>query len=1024
MNNIVRKYQTNNLEQLKDETIRIIKHSLKVLKKNPINNVTNINSSSYIPKLILIGPKEDDKHIIINTVISNLAETFKDNSSKVLSNNEQIIFNIPEELTTNEQAINYWQDIFKVFVKYNSKNPFDGIILTLNLHQLISLPKATKSKINLQLNNIFYLGCSFIRRKIPVFILITGMDTLIGFNEFFKDLCHEDLDSIWGLEINNITSSNSIENEITTAFDKMQKKLEKHLLWKLNSLISPNEISLAYEFPLQFHSILTFITNNLKEIFSANTFCKFNISGIFFISNEKSNNKTDCISQYTQKILSNELSNEYAISPNNNTDFFAKKLILSTIPKQTKNFSLKPKAFIKQSSAKIFAVLLSLFSMLLMSSTVYIYHQDANNINQINNDLVDYRVQLQNVLKKNYELQDLVSLLALLNGIESNFDKLKINKIFKNIFPSLTTIENNITELQKISYKEILLPFIKSEIEKQLLIQMKSGDPAKSFSTLKAYLMLGNQFDFDKDYIIDKLLYILRNNPFLDTENINNLKPLINRSLIDNPMLILEQDIISKYNKILLSKPIMNLVYDIFKEYVNDNPIKNIGIYSSSLFVPDYLKSNNFINYFQNLIPSLSRDFAQIYQSLELPKFDVDYLVKSVQNQYIQGYFEYWEKYISSLLPKIQLNTTDSIEEVLHGLYESTLYLDTAIKLIKENTSPLINTSSAAKVFNHFIADKLQKNTLKFQIADESFGPTFDKIQKYYNKLKHSDNPNEVILFEVSNAFNNRNNLFDDILSNKPDASLALNNWLYEFGKSLWQHHLFQLKKYINEKWQQELYPVFNQNFNKKYPFSKNATVDVNLDDFTDFFGPHGTLANFYEKYIHPFYNTNKAVWLELSKHNSKLNFDKNIAETFIKSQLMQTMYFVNDKLSMQFYLTPSKLEPIVKKVELLINERKLIYKHHTRSTLLLEWPFKSQTVHLMFETIHHKQTSEILNSQWGLFKLLDKAKITPINKNKYQIIFKLSGNSVAFNIDTKKAINPLIKGIVENYQLPGSLFQ
>ncbi len=1027
MNDIAKKYSEYNFEQLKNETIDIIKTGLRKLKKSPANNIININSSNYIPKLLLIGSKDSGKNTIVETLSSSSAKIFtkNDHECKVILNDEQVIFNIPEELATNDQAITHWQEIFKTFTKNNSKNPFDGIILTLNLHQLIHVPKAAKFKFNLHLHNILHLGSNILKRKIPIYILITNINTLIGFNEFFKDPTYEDLDNIWGLELTNIDDPNLLDGEITNSFKKMQNKLEKRLYWKLNTLISPTDISLAYEFPLQFDSIQHFIINNLKQIFSVNIFSKFNIAGLFFISNEQTQGETDCISQYTRKILSNNLCQENLSYKNNSTNLFAKNLLLDTIPKQTKSYFPQPKIFIKKISTKIFSHSLSIFFLILILSSIYIYQTDIANINKINNNLIDYRVQLQKILKKDYNLQELVDLLNLLVNIDEQFSNLNIEKISQNILPDNFRIRKNLTKLHLTTRHKILLPFIKKQTEEHLKLKLKENNPSRAFIILKTYSMLGTSVNFDSEFLVSKLLFILGNNPFLETNDIHQLEPLIRQSLIKSPLLTLNQELISKTNKLLTSKPVVNLVHDIFKEYVNDNPIKNVGLYSESLFVPDYVKSTNFVNYFQNLIPELSKDFSEFYHNADLPQFNVEHLIQSVQYQYIQEYVSYWKKYISSLLPKIQINTTDSIEQALHRLYTSMLYLDTAIKLIKENTKPLLNSGNISDIFNHFIANKLQEDTKHFQIADESFAPTFYKIQQYYGKLKNSHEPDEIIFSEVSKVFSdNKNNIFDNILSNKPSKALALNNWLYEFARSLWEHHLFQAKKQINNKWQQEIYPTFKRNFDKKYPFTKESTVDATLDDFTNFFGANGKLTNFYEKYISPFYNTKQANWSQITKYNTQLNFSATVQSIFIKSQLIQTMYFSNNKLSVPFHLFPTRIEPIIKKVELIINNHKIIYKHHKKNSLPLEWPFKSQTVHLMFETIHHKQTSDIFNSQWGLFKLLDKAAITPINKYTYQLVFKLAGNSVAFNIDLTKQINPLIKDITGNYQLPEFLFK
>lgn len=1024
MNNIAEQYLECDLENLKNETLEILKLNLKNIEKFSIGNFRIQNHN--ISKILLIGAKGSGKRSLLSSFSTehNDLSLISDHECQTVFNNNMAIFNIPGEFSTNEYSIKYWQDIFKIFAYHNPKNPIDGITLTLNLHELIHQPKATKSKHHLHLQNILYLASNFSRRLIPVHVVITHMDILVGFKEFFKDISFEELKKTWGLKLPSNIPPNSLERELSDSFEKMQKKIETHLYWQLNHLASPKDASLAYEFPLHFNSTKEAIINSIKQIFTNNVLRKFDISGIFFVSNDQTNKQTDYFSQYTKEILPINLfltkKNELVKKPS----FFIKNLFQNDIPKKTKEYiPVSNISRYKSNIPVICTILILLF--LVVTTTITSIRNDISNLKNINNKLIDYRIQLHSISKEQNKTSELVKMLNHLEQIDTLSKELNSYKIVSYLFPSIKKLKNNLVKLDNKTRHEIISPFIFQKLENSLKLSISNKNPIKTFEDLKAYLMLESKDLFDSSYLSERISEILGDDPFIETNYISQLKPMLSKILSSSPKLKINQNLIFEAKTILISQPIIHLVYSIFEKKIYSGSNITDNLYSEVIFVPSHMKSINFVNYFDKLIPMVCEDFLRNFNKVEKSSVSLKFLVKAVQNEYIQKYTMSWQNYISSLLPNTQINNTDSIDSVLQQLNTSIQHLGTAINLITANTTPLIEESDSANIFNNLISQKLQKDSAHFYIVDDSFGIALDKIKIYYNKLKKSSNQDELIFREVRKVFlNNNDNIFANILSSDISRISILNRWLYKFGQSLWAHHLTHAQKHIQNKWNKDIYPTFKNNISKKYPFVRKSTKEVSLQNFSNFFSPYGKMTNFYKNYIKPFYNTKNAKWQQTDKYDSKLPFISNVSEIFIKSQLIQTMFFKNNKLSVPFSITSTKIKPIIRKVELVVNNKKIIYKHGKQNTVSLTWPFKSPIIHLMLETTNNNQTSDIFNSNWGFFKLLDKVKVSPINKKEYQILFIIDNNTATFKISFNKAINPLNKGVIENYKLPMNLFK
>ncbi|MFI5406377.1 MAG: type VI secretion IcmF C-terminal domain-containing protein, partial [Nitrososphaerales archaeon] len=90
-----------------------------------------------------------------------------------------------------------------------------------------------------------------------------------------------------------------------------------------------------------------------------------------------------------------------------------------------------------------------------------------------------------------------------------------------------------------------------------------------------------------------------------------------------------------------------------------------------------------------------------------------------------------------------------------------------------------------------------------------------------------------------------------------------------------------------------------------------------------------------------------------------------------------------------------------------------------------LIWPGseKNATTTLLFTDTQGQQYKSEGSGPWGLFKLIDTAKIKTLDDTQHFLLtFDLDGNAAKYELIAKNPINPFIPGVVDQFSAPENL--
>jgi len=271
--------------------------------KNIIQDASIYKSVSYqnyeLPWYLVIGEEQSKKASILRSSsldfpvnINYKDSEYNDNRDDMSSfrwffAEESVFINVPSAyVSTDKDRLEkvVWNEFLRLFKKERWRKPVNGIILTLNIEKFYSdseeelreYAKVLRARFD-ELSKAFF-------SQIPIYVIISGLESVDGFYEYFNTLTDEEKREILGVTFDeNLVNIN--ENTIATKFSLLQKRLESDRIDKLYREFDVDSRAKAYFFNDKLRELLHKITKFNAQLFSKTRFhAPLMLRGIYFTS--------------------------------------------------------------------------------------------------------------------------------------------------------------------------------------------------------------------------------------------------------------------------------------------------------------------------------------------------------------------------------------------------------------------------------------------------------------------------------------------------------------------------------------------------------------------------------------------------------------------------------------------------------------------------------------------------------------------------------------------------------------------
>ena len=576
-----------------------MKESIQLIKKSKLGNRKGNAALYELPWYMVIGnPAAGKSSAIYN---SGLNFPFEDTHQKMISaglsgtrncdwffSTEGVLLDTAGRYSVYEHDHSEWLSFLSLLKKNRTKAPINGLILVVNIAELISQSPESSLKLAKNLRARIQDLTEHLEVFAPVYLIFTKMDLVAGFTEFFDYYEQDEFDQVWGatLPYNPESSQKAIElfeEHYNVLYDGLKSVSTTHLSRRHAQNISPSVMT----FPLEFKTLKPILKSFIGALFEENPYqFKPVFRGFYFTSALQEGTiespMTELLAQEFELAKSGS-EQEVVKKSGQNHGYFLKGLFSEVI--------LKDKNLVKQhinpanKRKRFLAFIASLMAVsIILGGWLWSYRNnqqlitdvqaDLNKVVQMENQSQSLTTQLDALLILQNRLQQLEELnnqyfvkfgLGLYQG-DKLYDKLKVEYLngVKQIIllPAQNEMSNYLQIVQQNADK-LRENHSNVEIKQASLTQQYSApsetNPQDAYNALKAYLMLSNQQYRESSHLADQITRFWRSN--LDTsnpENIQKAEQILTYSMtLTNdsafPLLKSDSQMVDRVRQVLLS---------------------------------------------------------------------------------------------------------------------------------------------------------------------------------------------------------------------------------------------------------------------------------------------------------------------------------------------------------------------------------------------------------------------------------------------------------------------------------------
>jgi type VI secretion system protein ImpL len=303
----------------------------------------------------------------------------------------------------------------------------------------------------------------------------------------------------------------------------------------------------------------------------------------------------------------------------------------------------------------------------------------------------------------------------------------------------------------------------------------------------------------------------------------------------------------------------------------------------------------------------------------------------------------------------------------------------------------------------------------------------FSNLSAYVQNIANAADPNRAA-FEAAQArlTGKGDDAISKLIQLANSSPEPLKEWMNAIASNTWAIILAQAKVYINQAWQENVWPAYEQTLLYHYPLSKSSNNDATMNDFTIFFAPGGIYDTFFQQYLAPFVNTASVRWSMVQQDGSALPLSRiNIQQLQLVHYIQQAFFSSGKIVSVPFSVKPTDLSQSAGSATLNVAGQNINYAHGPIQSTDVVWPAASPTqmASISVYTIAGAQQSINTSGDWAWLKLLDRGRIKrSYSASTINVSFNINGRVVAYSLEVKGKFNAFDVSVIHSVRLPRTL--
>lgn len=967
-----------------------------------------------------------------------------------------------------------WESFLGLLRKYRPQQPINGVILSVSVADLLEQTptermlhaRALKQRVQ-ELRN--RLGLIF-----PVYMVLTKLDLLEGFNDTFGMLSEQEREDVLGMtfDLESVNDAEGLSASFESQFDALLERLSQFLLHRIQQERTLDATRRIYQFPKQVALLRAPVWTLLKEVFCPSAYEEVPVlRGIYMVSAEQSGQAQDRVSRMVDEQFGLVMPEKRETTAARQQEgFFLRRLFDSIIFSEyglATADGIRRRRFRWLQRAALAGLMLAVGGVSL--AWTFSYHWNTELIQVYEEDLDQLDEDLEAPPRNWVELERLLSGAMAMHGVSGTpmpeggprrvglFQGAKLGQVAEGAYGRLLQhhLGSNLRDAMEAELRENLenLEYL--------------------YETLKAYLMLNQRERMNPEHIREWLSALLsREMPGKINEGVRDkMLTHLDNYLALNHSLPTDSELVAEARDNLTAMPLDERAYQRIQMDAEDSGFPSfrlplvLGSVAERVFerrsgtdlregIPGLYTLNGYKGLFKaekdHVVERLLED-SWVYgeESEDFRDLDETAIKASVEDRYFRDYAHRWREFLGDL----RIQSYDSAEEgariagLLAGpeapirrLAEAVEY-NTQLSVANENEArdaaedaakeqagrAADRASGRGPRLSSLVPSSAAEEEDNTTFVDESFKSLNDVGKETFDELR--DNADLMEDYLASDDSNVSREEFNDAVSSyrstvKDTDSELLAQIAGGFAQDSQGLVRASETQTLNEQWRNQVYREYREAIAGKYPISLDAEEDIAIQDFANFFGPEGTLDQFVSAHLEDHIDTSQSPW----RLEGDLSIQPRTLRQLQLAKRIQDAFFGSgeEQPSVSFSLTPVNLDAEVTRMAVRMDERSLVYRHGPSRDIAFRWPADNSSgdtrIALTPGDSGADAAQETYPGAWSLFRMLQDTGGLDGSGRRRELSLEMGDYSARLELTADSVEHPFDRAMFKDFWLPSTL--
>ncbi|WP_424405440.1 type VI secretion system membrane subunit TssM [Pasteurella sp. PK-2025] len=1056
-----------------------------------------LNTSQYqhvLPWYLMLGTENSGKSSLLKES-GGFVQLYQDDEDDLakyknveisIFNNEKAVVIVPNgNLVSQHIEIEgkrklypkLWKNLLEWMTVQRNRQPLNGVILSIDIYQLLTFTKEEKEAYLSILHDRLKELSAMVNAALPIYVVLTKIDRLYGFQLMFSKLQKEQIDSVLGT---TFSKKGQIWSEELSIFWQMwcQQMNESMADMMLNDA-SPEDRAQIFSFIRQVSGAHDEISSFLTRLLATGNPSGLFFKGVYFTSALQNGKIDDLFVQSAAEKyhLSHQTYPTWSIKTSRT--YFCKNLFGNTLfeypnlAQESASWNIS-----YQNRLKIFSFVGGIIGLGLLLGWSHYYKKNYDAGEKILQEVKQVKaIPLPEGIDYYGNKQ-----LPLLNPMRDATFVYEDRQNSANLFSDMGLYQgHNMGTYARSAYLKLLqfryLPAIMEGLQRKLNTLPPNSD--EKLETLRVMRMLddktGRINQVVEEYMQKYWSEAFRGQNQLQAMLLSHLDFALKHTDWHGERVKGNTELIKAFEPFDLSirnaqKELKNLslyerVYQILKTTskkifpIDLNLREEIGAGFDSVFeakndelvyVPRFFTTEGLTNYFlkrdEQLVNLTAIDswVLNLSEHIEYSDADRKEISSKITELYVNDYVSTWNNAINNLAIKPFIDISEAVT-ALEKITGNSHTIRRAIGTVVDNTkTPVVPKDLDNKKLNdalasseyllkneisrHFLNEKLlvvDKDGSRESLLQQQVYPQLASLHRYLLAIQNAPDQGKAALKAVQLRVEQQS--LDPILELQQTAKTLpqpLNQWIEQIAENAWKVVLKSAILALEVEWNNKVIKPYQQTIADRYPFSLTSQ-EVAISDFDRFFAPDGILDSFYNQYLRAFIEHGVT---DAETEQTPLIREDVLYQLEIAQQIRDTFFSRENGLGAQYIVEPLSLSPNKRRSVLNLDGQIIDFSHGNKRRVNVVWPNSlnvavESKLTLVPNEVNNSPRSISYKGPWAQIKLFNSGKLISQQEGAFDVRYDVDGGYATYRVYVDASNNPFSQELFRGFRLSESLY-